>query len=61
MRVTSPLTTFINFPNRIVGSMDQVIEDIAEAVEFILHFDSNAKFSIPGKMTKSHKNNYDYF
>ena len=49
MIITSPVTTLTNFPNQSVGSMEQVVQDVAEAFEFIMRFDSTAVLTAPGK------------
>ena len=46
--VTSPPITLINYPNRVVGPMTQVTEDIAEAVEFVLRYDVESRNNLPG-------------
>lgn len=46
--VTAPPITLINFPNPVVGSMEQIIQDIAEAVEFVLRYDPASRNTLPG-------------
>jgi len=46
--VSSPPITLLNFPNKIVGSMEQVTNEIAEAVEFILRYGMRLGYSVPG-------------
>ena len=45
--MASPPITLMNFPNRVVGAMNQVTDDIAEAVEFVLRYDIESRNSLP--------------